>query len=797
MATRYLFAACLLVLSCASAANPQEASAPAAFQPRTVVALPDDSKVQVRWVVPPPLTPSEVAPGYDSLSFSVDHEGQPWIMRFGSILFNPVRQHIFRPTRTCTGVACLDIGATLLATDSELGFVVLGERPDHSTPDLPTAYFQPLVQLPLPGCRLYAGYGDCLYLAGRNEASGQTEVFLLRPENGRLRTFRRIFTCTEDVTSVTGDGSVTFVALGSVIVRIRDTAAEPEKFHTVPGSTVYGMAYSPRAGLFYCVEDGVGFAGQAGSLLFCATPGPQISLRGDSLYILFPQSQGVLALDNISDFRRWRLDMAPVAATASAGARLKLVRLFEGGDVPSEPAGRVYGNVFDWRQARNVYCEVDLENLRKSGPEHAHRVRFGLEMPGAPADLSCYTELICTLGPEDASLLECARFSVQGGQISVPGTYVLTIWLDGVKADQQTFTLKGQPDLVEAVILQDTPFVESLLKAGVDPNGNGQGSPPLVHAALAGNVPIANLLLEAGADPDLAGSAGLSPLPAALYREHADIVQILAGSGADPNLKDDDGRSMLHVAAGKASAEAVKALLQAGGDPNGADNAGFTPLSAAVRARDPECVRLLLDAGAEADWWIDEFGDGRETSLLAMAMWDYEFYPGGDSRRRVRQIIDLLKARGAYCSGEEGTGFLWMGRDALLGRENVAYILETSPDAAQYYEPEDSYLRRVVLRRLLGLSASAIKSAVDAGGFRKALELCVRARDLAGKWQMLGQLPEISYNCGIIANQLGLNTEARTWLEEFVTLAPDSPDAAAARTILQGLPGASGIQSGV
>ncbi len=269
-------------------------------------------------------------------------------------------------------------------------------------------------------------------------------------------------------------------------------------------------------------------------MMFCATPEPQLSLRGESLYILFKQSRGLLALDNISDFRRWRLDMTPVPAAASSGARLKQVRLFEGGDVPSDASGRVYADVFDWKQARNIYCEVELENLQKGGPEHTHQVRFELGMPGATEDLFCATEVVCTLRPEDASVVACARFSARNGQMSVPGTYVLTTWLDGVKAAERKLTMKGQPDLVEAVILQDRAAVEGILKAGGDPNGDGEGSVPLVHAALSGSAEIARLLLDAGADPDRSGDAGLTPMLAALYRNKTSIVQILADYRANP-----------------------------------------------------------------------------------------------------------------------------------------------------------------------------------------------------------------------------------------------------------------------
>ncbi len=121
MASRNVIAACSLMLLAVSAADAQEVFLPAGFQPRTVLALPADSKVQSRWVVPPSLTPSDGEPDYGSLSLSIDAGGQPWLMRYGSRVFNPLRQHVFLMSQACSGFACIGNGAMVFATESEVG----------------------------------------------------------------------------------------------------------------------------------------------------------------------------------------------------------------------------------------------------------------------------------------------------------------------------------------------------------------------------------------------------------------------------------------------------------------------------------------------------------------------------------------------------------------------------------------------------------------------------------------------------------------------------------------------------
>ena len=105
--------------------------------------------------------------------------------------------------------------------------------------------------------------------------------------------------------------------------------------------------------------------------------------------------------------------------------------------------------------------------------------------------------------------------------------------------------------LMHAIVGDDDKMLESLLKAGANPNEVYEGSVPL------------QIALESESETN--------------YRK----VRLLLEHGADPNLVV-DGRTPMHSAARNGTEPIVKALLDAGGDPNIATAAGFTPYEEAV-----------------------------------------------------------------------------------------------------------------------------------------------------------------------------------------------------------------------
>lgn len=95
--------------------------------------------------------------------------------------------------------------------------------------------------------------------------------------------------------------------------------------------------------------------------------------------------------------------------------------------------------------------------------------------------------------------------------------------------------------------VSDPFFLESLLKAGLDPNRSNQdGIFPLHIAVENGRVEEVRILLENGADPDVGDPNGVTPLHISYsYDGLAEISDLLLSHGADPNKRDKLGKRYL------------------------------------------------------------------------------------------------------------------------------------------------------------------------------------------------------------------------------------------------------------
>ena len=186
--------------------------------------------------------------------------------------------------------------------------------------------------------------------------------------------------------------------------------------------------------------------------------------------------------------------------------------------------------------------------------------------------------------------------------------------------------------IVAAVQQGKIPVVETLLKAGVNPNQKADARGSLYWLAFdTKNLPMIRLLLQHGANPNEPNGVGKTPLWAALEQSDADVVDELIRHGADVNLKAADGttplhraktvpiaqmllkagarlnerdgheRTPLHLAAArpKSYISLTKFFLSHGADFTLPDDQNCTPLQVARRLQNPIVVKLLTDAGAK------------------------------------------------------------------------------------------------------------------------------------------------------------------------------------------------------
>ena len=182
--------------------------------------------------------------------------------------------------------------------------------------------------------------------------------------------------------------------------------------------------------------------------------------------------------------------------------------------------------------------------------------------------------------------------------------------------DFNTLPRGGRPDRPSLDTATPLTVIESLLKAGANPNmqlklfppyrglgldrgGDSMltvGTTPLMRAAKAGDVAAVRLLLQSDALPNLPNSMRIAPLMAAAgvgstpadtrgkfrSEENALVVATeLVAAGANVNAARDNGQTALHGAAAAGWNRLIALLVKGGTDLNAKDADGLTALDVA------------------------------------------------------------------------------------------------------------------------------------------------------------------------------------------------------------------------
>jgi hypothetical protein len=267
------------------------------------IALPPGGKTAVRLLVSP--LPDAVLDrlGPSAPLFAVGAGDSVWLGVEPGLILNASRGYRLRPAVKVSDLAALEGGGLLVATADGLGYLVL-----EDAPGAPGAVrFQPLVDLPLPEARLTAAAGGALYLHGP-EAEGGSAVYLLAPEassDGRkaLRTLRKVFSTSERIAAVAGDGVETYVATGKLVVKLSAGAPGVTPVLLHPREPILGLAVTRRGLLFYATASGVGVASPGGAVDFAAAPNAAIRAVGDDLYLLLRNTLAVVKIEGTESFR--------------------------------------------------------------------------------------------------------------------------------------------------------------------------------------------------------------------------------------------------------------------------------------------------------------------------------------------------------------------------------------------------------------------------------------------------------------------------------------------------------------
>jgi hypothetical protein len=223
----------------------------------------------------------------------IDPKERPWLGCKNRFIFGPIYAVSYVSEATFQSLVWLPEGSLLGVSGEKVGAFLMAAAVKKTSGK---AKFRPLAVFPDRRVTLHQGAGDVVYIVASGQSS--TEVYLMA-RAGKEWKRAKLFTTAKKVTAVGGDGKRTFVALERKIVGL--APGEKQDLFEHPNSEVTALEYSPKLGLFYATDRGVGYLGSRYDREFLAASGAQIRLAGNSLYVL-PPGGGVLKFSGLERY---------------------------------------------------------------------------------------------------------------------------------------------------------------------------------------------------------------------------------------------------------------------------------------------------------------------------------------------------------------------------------------------------------------------------------------------------------------------------------------------------------------
>jgi ankyrin repeat protein len=681
----------------APAAAPSKAAerepAPILFGDATFL-FPRGAKIKPRWVLPPAKT------GRDAV-FSVNAAGSPFLafqIDSHSQLLNPEKDYLVAVKAEISGMTHLANGVLLLAAGNDL---LLLAEPKVKTLDkkgVPYAALQPLTAIPLRKIEILTSVGTTVYCAGADARSGRHSLYLLRSlKGGGILDMELAYESGEPITAITGDGEAIYAAKGRTVVRYSLKGGTETPFYTHPSATVTGLAMTP-AGLAVSTGREIVLAGRTGAMEIMRSSGHRIATAGDTLYVFFSSSLGVLAMDNLADLKRFNLAVRPPALGETASPLgITGVSFFASESLENTEG---FATSFDRKKLRRIVARIEFDQASPAGRRGDHVVTVSWHEPGGGMLKSTNHQvtkqsdgrLFATLGGKATQGYSPPHWTRNGWPFlrytdelagQYPGRYRMVVQVDGIAAGEWSFTLTGQATPGEAIAHDDLATLKTMLDQGVSARSKADdGEPLLLKAVQYGSVRAVQLLLERGADPNATDKEGNSPLSqcemrasdwqakAELLVRHGANVNASRYPGGPPLVESyspefatfllKNGASIRYETKyGKQSVlsemrdsictnEMLSLLIQRGADLNEITGSfgHYTPLGSAIFYGRDKCVQLLLEKGASPAV-VQREPNRPPRSALYVALNTLYSRTEPKDKVELRRIVRLLLQKGA------------------------------------------------------------------------------------------------------------------------------------------------------